>query len=324
MNPIDLSARILGCLWGSLVGDALGVPVEFLSREHVQANPVTDMRGFGTHRQPAGTWSDDSSLLICTVDSLLTRERYHAEDLGERFVRWERDSFWTPHGVVFDIGGATSHALSRIAQGIPVELAGGVEERSNGNGSLMRIAPLALWHLTQSPTELAELSQRASAITHRHLRSQMACAFYCLVLRELLHEKSAEEASRSAFAIFFELYRQPAYSQELPHFRPLEVGALCERSEPQIGSGGYVMETLTASLWCLLTTDTFEAAVLKAVNLGSDTDTTGTVTGGLAGALYGASAIPPIWKNALARHDELETLFARFAAQIARPIPLSA
>lgn len=116
--------RILGGLWGPLVGDALGVPVEFMDRKSVQSDPVIDMRGYGSHRQPSGTWSDDSSLLLCTVDSLL-HHTFDTEDLGRRFVRWKKAEIWTPHGRVFDIGATTSEALSRVAQGVRAELAGG-------------------------------------------------------------------------------------------------------------------------------------------------------------------------------------------------------
>jgi ADP-ribosylglycohydrolase len=141
-TPLNKS---LGALWGALVGDALGVPVEFQSRGAVQKNPVTGMRGFGTHNQPPGTWSDDSSLMLCTVDSLVSCDCFDSEDLGDRFVRWKAKGYWTPQGRVFDIGIATAESLSRIAMGVPPEEAGGIDEYSNGNGSLMRILPIALW-----------------------------------------------------------------------------------------------------------------------------------------------------------------------------------
>src|SRR5436190_24212251 len=114
--------RILGGLWGSLVGDALGVPVEFEDRASVQSDPVTHMRGFGSHNQPAGTWSDDSSLLLCSVDSLLHHD-FDTEDMGKRFVQWYREELWTAHGKVFDVGVATSRALARISTGMRADVA---------------------------------------------------------------------------------------------------------------------------------------------------------------------------------------------------------
>src|SRR5271170_4194670 len=135
--------RILGGLWASLTGDALGVPVEFKDRATVQANPVSDMQGFGTYHQPPGTWSDDSSLLLCSTDSLV-RHEFDTEDMGRRFVAWSREEMWTPHGKVFDIGTTTAKSLSRISSGVRAESAGGDTEYSNGNGSLMRILPVSI------------------------------------------------------------------------------------------------------------------------------------------------------------------------------------
>jgi ADP-ribosyl-[dinitrogen reductase] hydrolase len=123
-------AQILGGLWGALVGDALGVPVEFRNRDDVQADPVTGMRGNGSHHQPKGTWSDDGSLIVCTVDSLLNEE-FDTQDMGQRFVSWMRDGRWTAHGDVFDIGMATVGAITRISYGTPAEQAGGCDEDSN-------------------------------------------------------------------------------------------------------------------------------------------------------------------------------------------------
>jgi ADP-ribosyl-[dinitrogen reductase] hydrolase len=306
------SDRILGALWGSLAGDALGVPVEFLSRETVRQNPVTGMRGFGTHRQPAGTWSDDSSLLLCTVESLTHAGGLDAADLGERFVRWETNGSWTPHGNVFDIGHTTARAISQIASGITPEEAGGADVNSNGNGSLMRILPIALWFQDESAEAIAIHAQRASSITHRHARSQMACAFYCLLARELLHAVSRKEALRAAFETFSQIYAHPPFKEEMLHFRLLDPKVLEKLPETEIASSGYVIHTLLASVWCLLTSQTLEETLLKAVNLGGDTDTTGTVTGGLAGAYYGMKAIPLCWEQLLARHDDIESLFARF------------
>lgn len=314
MSALSQEARLAGAFWGALAGDALGVPVEFQDRETLRKNPVTAMRGFGTHRQPAGTWSDDSSLLLCTVDSLAACGKFDAADLGKRFVRWERDGYWTPHGVVFDIGIATSHAIANLARRTPPEEAGGADVQSNGNGSLMRILPIALWFRASPDAELAALAQRASSLTHRHPRSQMACALYCLLVRELLTGTAPADALRTALQAFGRVFVQPPFLAERRHFQMLERGNIAEAVERDIASSGYVIHTLTASIWCLLTSASFEETVLKAVNLGSDTDTTGTVAGGLAGALYGLRSIPAGWRKQLARHDDIVALFAQFTA----------
>lgn len=320
MNPaptISKRERILGGLWGSLVGDALGVPVEFKDREEVQADPVKDMRGHGSHRQPPGTWSDDSSLLLCSADSLV-RYEFDTGDMGKRFLAWYREELWTPHGKVFDIGVATSRALVRIAGGMRAEVAGGDDQFSNGNGSLMRILPVSI-RFADSPTKnLLDQVHRASAITHRHPRSQMACGFFTLVIRELLNSQDASEAFTNALATFRSFYEpDPWWGAELDYFQMLLAGDLAQRPESEIDSGGYVLNTLPASLWCLLNTRSFEECVLRAVNLGGDTDTTGCVAGGLAGVHYGVSAIPEKWRQALARHDDVETLFNEFSQLIA-------
>ena len=317
--PPARGERILGGLWGSLVGDALGVPVEFKDRVTVQADPVKDMLGFGTHRQPPGTWSDDSSLLLCSTESLLHRE-FDTEDMGMRFVRWRREEIWTPHGRVFDIGVTTSHALALIAQGVRAEVAGSDDQFSNGNGSLMRILPVSLRFAVAPTNQLIDRIHRASAITHRHPRSQMACAFFTLVGRELLNGKSAPESFANGLSAFRSHYESETWwAAEYDYFQLLLAGDLANRTEREIDSSGYVMHTLAASLWCLLTTSSFQECVLKAVNLGGDTDTTGCVAGGLAGVHYGLAGIPKSWRAVLARHDEIEILFNRFAETISIP-----
>jgi ADP-ribosylglycohydrolase len=314
-DPYEIrSQRIPGGLWGALVGDALGVPVEFQSRSEVQSNPVTDMREYGTHDQPKGTWSDDGALMLCTVDSLVHHE-FDTEDIGKRFVAWYREGLWAARGIVFDVGMATAQALTRISQGTPAEAAGGDETYSNGNGSLMRILPVTLRFSELSTESMLDRIHRASSITHRHPRSQMACGLYALVVRELLRGQANEQAFESGLTLFREFYAaNPRWSAEFEAFQLLLNGDLLRRLESDIDSSGYVIHTLTASLWCLLTTNDFEQCVLKAVNLGEDTDTTGTVAGGLAGVAYGLRRVPERWRNALPRAANLEALFSKFTA----------
>ena len=308
--PLSQEKRMLGGLWGSLVGDALGVPVEFQTRAARAADPVAGMRAYGTHRQPAGTWSDDGALLLCTAESLL-RTGFDVEDMGRMFVAWQDTGLWAAHGHVFDIGIATSQALHRLKNGIPAEKAGGTDDYSNGNGSLMRILPVALFTNREETAVLRERIGRASAITHGHERSRMACVFYALLGRRILEGMEAKKAHLSACGDFAEIY---AHSPELNRFDNVLGPGLAEAPEPEIRSGGYVMETLEAAVWCLLTTEDFAQCVLRAVNLGSDTDTTGCVAGGLAGLLYGLDAIPAEWLAALPRNAEVSELFTNFLA----------
>ena len=302
----DLNSRKRGGLWGALTGDALGVPVEFQDRAARMADPVTGMRGYGTHRQPAGTWSDDGALLLCSVESLVECG-FDPEDMGRRFVRWQDQGLWTAHGEVFDIGIATSQALRRIRQGSPAGEAGGRDEFSNGNGSLMRILPVVLASLEGTTEALRDRIHRASAITHGHLRSQMACVYFGLLVRALMEGWSREEAVKAAAGDFVGIYERSA---EMPAFGRILDADFAALPGMAIHSGGYVMDTLEAAVWCLLTTEDFASCVLKAVNLGADTDTTGCVAGALAGVFHGENSLPAEWRGALPRQDELARLFS--------------
>ncbi len=304
--------RILGALWGAIVGDALGVPVEFQDRTTIQSTPVLGMRGFGSHKQPPGTWSDDSSMTLCTIESLL-ETGFDTDDMGRRFVDWYNAERWTPWGKVFDIGMTTRSALLAVARGTKAALAGGITESSNGNGSLMRILPVAL-HGVQVPVpEMLDRVHRASAITHRHPRSLMACGLYALLARQLFADTPAEAAWAKAKDDFRRCYPSSEWTAEASTFDRLLGCDLKALPESEVGSGGYVMDTLTASIWCLLNSQGYAETVLKAVNLGSDTDTTGCVAGGLAGLVYGASAIPKEWIATLARKGDLDCLIHEFA-----------
>jgi ADP-ribosylglycohydrolase len=302
--------RLKGMVFGLATGDALGVPVEFSNRESCRENPVTGMRGFGTHTQPAGTWSDDASMTFCTMEAMLGD--YHPELLGDYFLRWIQQGFWTPHGLVFDRGLATTAALQRLAAGTPAVLAGGNDEMSNGNGSLMRMAPLA-WHPEKDEAAFFHLVREASSVTHRHPRSVMACHFYLHLLRQLFRHKPAKawEEVRMNWPSQMEIL-WPEAAAELAAFERILQPDFVSLSEDEIQSGGYVMHSLEASVWCLLNTNSYADAVLKAVNLGGDTDTTGAICGALAGAFYGYSSIPKEWIRILARTTEIENLALRF------------
>lgn len=198
----------------------------------------------------------------------------------------------------------------RIAAGTPAEHAGGSDEYSNGNGSLMRILPVALRFDSQPLDQLAKQVERSSAITHGHARSKMACVLYCFVARHLLRGASPDDALDFARADFAKLYEQTTNFVHFHHLLDDEMAAL---PEGEIVSTGYVLHTLHASLWSLVTTSSFEECVLRAVNLGGDTDTTGCVAGGLAGVHHGLRAIPEKWIHSLPRQGEVESLFNRFA-----------
>ncbi|MBS3909079.1 MAG: ADP-ribosylglycohydrolase family protein [Actinobacteria bacterium] len=302
--------KIRGALFGAIVGDALGVPVEFKSREYLRQNPIVDMVGFGTHDQLPGTWSDDSSLMLCTLEALLNG--FKPEHMGALFVRWLAEGYWTPEGKAFGIGRQTQAALSNIMNGTAAGEAGGTDELSNGNGALMRILPVALRYADAPDAELLHYAHLASSITHRHPRSQIACGLYCLMVSTLLKGFAPGEAYDYAIKEAGIHYQSGAYASELPHFERVLGGELARLDEAEIKSGGYVIHTLEAGIWSFLNSNSLEEVVLKAVNLGGDTDTTGIVAGGLAGLYYGFDSIPPQWIAALVKHEEINELIELF------------
>lgn len=306
--------KIKSALFGVAVGDALGVPVEFKSRETIRKNPVTDMIGFGTYNLPAGTWSDDSSLTFCLAEALT--QDFDLNVIGQNFVKWYHENYWTPHGHVFDIGIATRQAISRLAKGEKPELAGGFDETDNGNGSLMRILPLLFYILDRPINERYDITKKVSSITHGHIRSVIACFYYLEFARQIIKGKDKFEIYRKVQTeISNHLTSLSINPTEVTNFDRLLIGDIHKLDESEIQSSGYVLHTLEASIWCLLTTNNYKEAVLKAVNLGNDTDTTGAVTGGLAGLIYGFENIPKNWIEQIARKDDIENLSKRLIKQ---------
>jgi len=302
---------------GLAIGDALGVPVEFRSRERLKQNPVMGMRAYGTHNQPAGTWSDDTTMALCTLESLAKGVDY--DDIMERFYRWVDEGYMTPHGKLFDIGRTTLHALHLYSTGTSALECGGTDIRDNGNGSLMRILP-AVFYLRREygaacmeKPEAFALIHNLSRLTHGHPISQIACGLYCDMANELMNGKTIAEAIGHASLIKDSWYgMQEEFSPWLSKFDFVNAGILAALPEKAIRSSGYVVDTLQAALWCLITTDSYSQCVLKAVNLGDDTDTVGAVAGGLAGILYGAESIPEDWLDVLAKKEEILWLCENF------------
>lgn len=308
------NSKVLSGLMGVCVGDALGVPVEFTSRSERTKKPVTSMMGYGTYNQPPGTWSDDSSLTLCLAESLC--EGFSLDAIARSFCRWYTENHWTPHGEVFDIGGTTCDAIERLQEKVPPIEAGGKDEWSNGNGSLMRILPLAYDRKTLNFRELIERVHDCSCITHAHVRSQIACSIYISIAISLLEGLEPKAAYLQGIEKVKEIYSEVKFAKQTPYFQRVLDGEIDTLSIDAINSGGYVIDTLEASLWCFLTTSSYAEAVLKAVNLGGDTDTTGAVTGGLAGIYYGIENIPSDWIEVLARKDDIVNLANRLEAAI--------
>lgn len=312
---MDLPYQIKSALFGVAIGDALGVPVEFKSREAILQNLVTDMIGYGTYNQPPGTFSDDSSMTFCLAEALTND--FDLNQIARNFVKWYHENFWTAGGEVFDIGIATRGAINRIAHGEVPEFAGSTDASSNGNGSLMRILPL-LFYIKDLPiSERYEITKKVSSITHGHIRSVISCFYYLEFTREILLGKEKFEIYQKLQTEIPDFLNSLSIDQyEISFFDRLLKDDISELGEYEISSSGYVLHSLEASIWCLLNTDNYKEATLKAVNLGEDTDTTAAITGGVAGLLYGFDTIPENWVEQLARKEDIDDLAGRLARKI--------
>ncbi|WP_299273246.1 ADP-ribosylglycohydrolase family protein [uncultured Psychroserpens sp.] len=310
---------IHSALFGLAVGDALGVPVEFKDRDYLKQFPVVDMMEYGSHHQPKGTWSDDSSLAFCLAESLC--KRYDINDIGQKFVQWAKEELWTPHGRVFDIGISTDRAIYAIETGTKPILAGGSSEMDNGNGSLMRILPLLYYIKDLNIEKRFDIIKDVSSITHAHIRAVLACFIYLEYARHILNGSDKWNAyAEMQKSVTHFLNTNAICSQiEMDKFHKileLQIGkyepqVLHKLEESEISSSGYVLDSLEASLWCILTSNSYKETVLKAVNLGRDTDTTGAIAGGLAGLIYGYEAIPEKWLNVISRKEDIIRLCDR-------------
>ena len=265
-------------VYGLAVGDALGVPVEFEERDSFH---VETMTGHGTHDKEPGTWSDDTGLTLATCDSLKLMGTVDLEDLRCCFTDWYKKGKYTPDGEVFDVGITTGAALGR-GEGM-------ADEWSNGNGSLMRIIPLAF-----IPDIKDDEIREVSAITHGHRIAKTACVVYVHIARLLLAGKTLTEAVAEA--------TDNETTKELFGYLP----GVATWSREKVKSSGYVADTLEAAVWSLSNTSCFRDALIKVVNLGDDTDTVGAVTGGLAGIIYGYESIPKEWLEVLRRKDLID------------------
>ncbi len=299
-------------LLGLIVGDALGVPVEFSSRAELKIKPVTSMIGDGTYKQPAGTWSDDSSLMLCTAESI--QNGFDLKLMAKLFLKWYQNAYWTPYNEVFDIGTTTVKGLTNLTKGVAPDISGVDSATGNGNGSLMRILPLSFTLDGLSEKEKFKRIHLASGITHRHIRSAIGCYIYIKYIEKLVEFNKPYEAydvmqkEVNAF-----LREENIEKNEIKQYYRILKHDIFNYQEYQIESAGYVVYTLEAALWAFLNTNTFAEASLKAVNLGNDTDTTGAVLGGIAGVFYGKKQIPESWINVLARKEDLITFISKFA-----------
>ncbi|VEH71517.1 ADP-ribosylglycohydrolase family protein [Arachnia propionica] len=296
--------RILGCLLGLAVGDALGTAVEFQARDSFP--PVTGMTGGGVFDLAPGQWTDDTSMALCIAASLTETGAYDPRDQLARFVRWYRDGYLSSTGRCFDIGNQTRAALEEFeATGEPYrEAIGGM---SSGNGSLMRLAPVAM-AFCDDPDAAGRFSADSSRTTHPAVECVEACGAYGRLIAAAI-----EGASRTELYV---LAADLAEQVTNPDLATILRGSYRVKERDEISSSGYVLHSLEAALWALARTDDFLEGALLAVNLGDDADTVGAIYGQLTGALYGRSGIPENWRNRLHDVGMIEDLAAGIADRV--------
>lgn len=295
-------------LWGFIVGDALGVPYEFTDRAIMKTYPATGMIGYGTHQQPVGTWSDDTSMMLCVI--LNIKKGGSVQDLANLFVQWLDEGYHTPWGSVFDVGITTYFSIEAIKSGVHVSRSGGYDEFSAGNGSLMRCLPYAF--AEDFPKSMFTMI-RENKITHRLEICNDCCLFYAK-LNHAISQGFTKQQSLEAACAYLHFGRRIMESSEendftsLSKFSRLYSGNFQHLPEEDIKSTGYVVNTLEAAIWCFLNSESYYKAVLMAVNLGGDTDTIAALTGGMAGNFYGYQSIPIEWLNQIVRKNDLAKL----------------
>lgn len=315
INPLK------SALFGFIVGDALGVPVEFRSRNYLKENPISDMIGYGTHPVPKGVWSDDSSLTLILLENLIAG--FSPQNLARDFCSWYFDGYWSATAKPFDVGMATLQAIRKLKVGVPYNESGCKNEHSNGNGSLMRILPLVFYSKNMNIVERLDMIREISSITHGHIRSIIGCVFYVELMQLMMNLRPTPFAVvlSNHQANMKTIWQRCEFDEgEKPLFERLLNSDFIALTEAEIQSTGYVIHSLEASIWCCVNTNSYEEAVLKAVNLGGDTDAIGAITGSLAGLNYGFDSIPAKWIENLVLKEQIERLIIKFSDSLVQKL----
>ncbi|ODV56995.1 MULTISPECIES: ADP-ribosylglycohydrolase family protein [Lysinibacillus] len=307
MIDAKMKERLFATLYGGIVGDLMGVPVEFKKRGTFH---VEDVMGYGTYNQPPGTWSDDTSLTLCLVENII--EKGDTRSLMDKFVRYMEQGYLTPFGEMFDIGITTAEAVSSYKKGVVPEQCGKTGEFDNGNGTLMRIAPLVFVLINEDDFKKRKaLIQQYTMITHSHPRSIVGSIIYIELLLSLYKSNSLELALNEVYTLLQNNLQDELHTELNAYSRIFEENFL-RISEDEINSSGYIVHSLEAAIWSVGHASTFKEAILKAVNLGEDTDTIAAITGALAGMCYQMEGIPTDWLNAIVKKQEIDDLIEAF------------
>ena len=304
--------KILDGIIGFAIGDALGVPAEFKSRNELKINPIVDMIEGGAHNQEKGTFSDDTSMTLATMDSIISKKVIDTEDLAKKFVDWYRKSEYTATGKIFDIGDTTRQALAKFELKIDKAVnCGGVGEYDNGNGSLMRLLPIVYYiyyKKIDNEIKIYNIVKEVSSITHAHEISVLGCYIYTRYCLLLLEGNDKFEAYKKLQQLNYSMFSKNTFNR----YERILIGNILSESEDDISSSGYVVSTLEAVMWLFLNSNDYNSTILKAVNLGNDTDTIAAITGSLLGIYYGLDSINDKWRLSLKKYDYIIDLCKKF------------
>lgn len=338
--------RGTGRMWtdgimGVLTGDMLGNPVQFMSRSSVKKRGlVKGMEAGGAFHMPAGSWTDDGSMTLCILDSLIEKRCLDYDDIMEKFIRWDRDGAYTPFGKAYDQGITCMDAIDNYAKTHKWTSCGRTGEHANGNGGLMRVMPVCLYAAikeadgTFTEKEAVQAVHNSTLLTHNHLRACTASGIYYFMCKEILklrgfltdtdpaagstdaqtHSHTIREALQRGMDAAVDFYTKNNLDDELSSYSRLkDLNHFAAVSSEKIRSSGYVVHTLESVVWNLITTSSLEDALLQAVNLGDDADTVGAIAGGLAGLYYGYDSVPAAWKDAMQKRAWLEDMCRKAA-----------
>ncbi|MFC6260919.1 ADP-ribosylglycohydrolase family protein [Levilactobacillus fujinensis] len=307
--------EIMNLLRWAAVADALGVPAEM--RKRGSYPEITAMQASGFWQQPAGSWSDDTSMTLCLLENLTSGGDY--DDMMQRLESYMRYGTNTPRGEIFGVGRTCAHAVRNYAVNQVTPLAcGDASPEANGNGALMRIAPLAV--MLQHESRLArrfELTHDYTVLTHRHARSVVGSFILLELLHRILNGQHLGQALVTAGPALTVFLKGTAYAAELPYYRALFATDFSQLPAEAIRTSGYVVDTLTAAVWLALTQKTPKKVILKAVNFGGDTDTIATVAASLVSAEQPTVPVDAEWWRQTLNSELLDQKFSAFADKFA-------
>lgn len=304
-------------IMGVATGDALGLPVQFMRREELKKKPVTTMGMDYQFLTPAGTWSDDTSMTMAILGSMLEKGSIDSVDIMNKFEAWLYDAEYCALDIAIDIGTTCETSIDRYHKSRDIKTCGKTGEHANGNGSLMRTLPICIYyankvHDNESTVEEAiKVISSISALTHNHYRACIGCCLYFFCVKSILFDKGDLKAKiqKGIYEGFSYYEKDMELLEEATYYsRTLDIEEFAKTDVSQIKSSGYVVDSFEAAIWSIITTDSLKECLLRAVNLGDDADTVGAIAGGLAGLYYGYESIPQDWLNKLAKRDWLEEM----------------